>query len=100
MFGRVVFVVLALFVSSVAFAQDQLAGVVRDSSGAVVSGATIVVRQTSSTFRTPDRAAATVAGCNTLIVGDDRRCSRTSRHARGANASGSATLPREIPLRS
>ncbi len=50
MFGRVVFVVLALFVSSAAFAQDQLAGVVRDSSGAVVSGATIVVRQTSSSF--------------------------------------------------
>jgi len=50
MFGRVVFVVLALFVSSAAFAQDQLAGVVRDSSGAVVSGATIVVRQTSSSL--------------------------------------------------
>jgi hypothetical protein len=50
MVGRVVFVVLALFVSSAAFAQDQLAGVVRDGSGAVISGATIVVRQTSSSF--------------------------------------------------
>src|SRR5262245_52424777 len=50
MFGRVVFVVLILFVSSAAFAQDQLSGVVRDGRGAVAAGATIVVRQTSSTF--------------------------------------------------
>ena len=49
MFARV-FVVLALFVSSSAFAQDQLSGVVRDGSGAVVPGATIVVRQASSSF--------------------------------------------------
>ncbi len=41
-----------------------------------------------------------LAGCNTLIAGDDRRCSRTSRHARSANASGRAALSREIPLRS
>ena len=50
MFRRVVLVVLALFVSSAAFAQDQLSGVVRDGSGAVVPGATIVVRQASSNF--------------------------------------------------
>ena len=50
MFGRVVFVVLAVFVSSAAFAQDQLAGVVRDASGAVVAGTTIVVHQGGSAF--------------------------------------------------
>jgi outer membrane receptor for ferrienterochelin and colicins len=47
---RVVLVVLALSVSSAAFAQDQLSGVVHDGSGAVVARATIVVRQTSSSF--------------------------------------------------
>ena len=49
-FVRVVTVVLALFISSTAFAQEQLTGVVLDSSGAVIAGATIVVRQTSSAF--------------------------------------------------
>jgi sirohydrochlorin ferrochelatase len=50
MFRRVVFVVLALFVSSAALAQEQLSGVVRDGGGAVVAGATIEVRQASSNF--------------------------------------------------
>jgi outer membrane receptor for ferrienterochelin and colicins len=47
---RVVLVVLALLVSSAAFAQDQLSGVVRDGSGAVVAGTTIVVHQAGSAF--------------------------------------------------
>jgi outer membrane receptor for ferrienterochelin and colicins len=50
MFVRSLVVVLSLCFSSVAFAQQQISGVIRDGSGAVVAGATIVVRQPSSTF--------------------------------------------------
>ena len=50
MFVRVSLVAFFVGVSSAAFAQEQLTGVVRDGSGAVVTGATIVVRQTSSPF--------------------------------------------------
>ena len=50
MFVRVWLVALFTGFSSVAFAQSQLTGVVRDSSGAVVAGTTIVLRQDGSAF--------------------------------------------------
>jgi outer membrane receptor for ferrienterochelin and colicins len=50
MFVRALLVVLSLCVSSFASAQQQISGVIRDGSGAVVAGATIVVRHSSTTF--------------------------------------------------
>jgi outer membrane receptor for ferrienterochelin and colicins len=50
MFVRVWLVALFIGFSSVAFAQSQLSGVVRDGSGAVVAGTTIVLRQDGSAF--------------------------------------------------
>jgi outer membrane receptor for ferrienterochelin and colicins len=48
---KTVFVVLfSLALSTASFAQSTLAGVVRDGSGAVVAGATVIVRQPSSSF--------------------------------------------------
>jgi outer membrane receptor for ferrienterochelin and colicins len=50
MFVRAFVVALIASVPSVAFAQSQLSGVIRDGSGAVVSGTTIVVHQAGSAF--------------------------------------------------
>ena len=50
MFVRAFVVGILLTVSSSAFAQAQLSGVVLDPSGAVVAGATVIVRQSSSNF--------------------------------------------------
>src|SRR5688572_32016666 len=51
MFTRIVLASLVLLVSaSVASAQQSLSGIVRDGSGAVIPGSTVVVRQQGSAF--------------------------------------------------
>jgi outer membrane receptor for ferrienterochelin and colicins len=50
MFVRALLVTLSLSVSSFVYAQQSLTGIIRDGSGAVVPGTTVIVRQQGSAF--------------------------------------------------